>query len=193
MPHDLAGYQQRGMTRVPGMPYGVPKELMRARQNQQDPRDLAYLERSDSPLRRLWSNAPWIERTNIDEMFRRIRDLYKPKNWVFQFTLAAGGASGVARQQTGIDAWFLVTHITNGSTGLYTFQVEQTENGEQLFPTAIRNDAGAGTGANPFYLAEPWIVKGTLQVSVTDVSGAANAIWYSLCGIQVYPAMARSA
>jgi hypothetical protein len=187
---DLSGYAQRGGSPVPGFPAPVPRQIARQAVYQQRPDLLVEVERGGGPLKRAFMMLPWIKRGKIDEIFRRVRDIYKPINWVFNYALAAN-ATATATQQTGIDQWFLITHITSMQTGNYTFQVQETESGDLLFPAAVGSGAGTGTGAQPFYLSEPWIVRGSLQTTVTDLTGAANAIWFVLCGVRVIPANAR--
>lgn len=138
------------------------------------------------PFRRQIERFPWVSRDEFSVFVRAFKDAFQPRCWSMNVTLAASASNSLG-VQTGTDVWFIMDSVTGSQTGAYTLQLQETESGIQLFPTATSNGAAVGTAAQPFYLPIPWVVTGTLQWSMTDISVAANVIYLQLNGYMVYP------
>jgi len=141
------------------------------------------------PYRRVLSRLPRADRAEFDSFVRVAREAFQPRVWTFQIVLLAGGAAGAQALQVGLDNWYVLDSLTSQSTGAYVLQLTEVESGQQLFPQAAPNIAVIGNAnvAGPWYLPIPWIVTGTLQLQVTDTSGAANTINFSMGGYHIYP------
>lgn len=111
----------------------------------------------------------------------------------FSLTAAGGnqlGALGTARPSIKVtaDAAFIGTLFTGSSTGAYSIFLRTDSSDRQLMQTAVHSSSVIGTGERPFPLPKPLLLAPNTTVSfeVTDLSGAPNDVWVTMCGFKVY-------
>jgi hypothetical protein len=136
-------------------------------------------------------NLPWIQSSELSDLFMKIRAVYRPVNWVFATAALAANATVTVTQQVGIESWYLCAGLSQDATGAFTFQLTENESGNMIYPAAVINTAGAGTGGQTLLFAEPWMIRGTITATLTDTSAAVNNIWLAMIGIEVYPRRAE--
>lgn len=86
------------------------------------------------------------------------------------------------------DAAHICTMLTGASTGEYSVFMRTDSSDRQLMQYPIHSAAMVGTAERPFNLPKPLMLAPNTSVSfdITDLSNAANEVWFTLWGFKVY-------
>jgi hypothetical protein len=116
-----------------------------------------------------------------------------PYFYAFQLTNAQGdalaaNATGRASIKVSADAAFVATLITGTSTGSYLNLARTDSSDRQLMGQAVHSAASVGTAERPLKLPKPLLLapNTTISFDLTNLTGAANEIYYTLVGFKVY-------
>lgn len=86
------------------------------------------------------------------------------------------------------DAAFIATQFLGVSSGNYLCLIRQDASDRQFSNEALHSNALMGTAERPHFLAKPWYLPANTTVSfeVTDLSGAANEVYWNMHGYKIY-------
>lgn len=86
-----------------------------------------------------------------------------------------------------LNAPFKWIFSTSNQTGAFTVQLKDGKNQREFFNTPLHYSLVFGTAQNPFPVLNPWVFdqNGNIQMTVTDLSNANNAIWLGFVGVQL--------
>jgi hypothetical protein len=89
----------------------------------------------------------------------------------------------------GADADFQVIWLIANSTGTFSFTFSDGSTGRLFMSGAINNVNLFGSAANPFPMLPPYVFKrqGSIQLVITDTSGANNTIQVVFSGKKIFP------
>lgn len=115
--------------------------------------------------------------------------------YVYGFSLTAAQANQLAANQTRnasikitADAAFVGMTIRGASTGDFLTFMRVDNSDRQLMNIPVHSAALVGTGERPAPLHKPLLLPAntTISFDVTDLSGAANDVYFYLHGFKVY-------
>jgi hypothetical protein len=144
------------------------------------------------------NGVPFLPSQDILNAMYDIFGSYPRKNvlpyfYRVQQTTAEGtalAANGTRRNTIRVssDAAFNCLYFTGASTGAYTLFIRTDSSDRQLMPDAVHSATIVGTAQFPFILPKPLLLapNTTISFDFTDLTGAANQLWLTLCGFKVY-------
>lgn len=115
--------------------------------------------------------------------------------YVYSFSLTSAKGNAIAANTTvqaqikiSADSAMVVCQITGASTGDYLIFPRTDASDRQLVNEAVHSSAYTGTAERPHYLPKPLLLPAntTISFDVTDLSGAANEVYFSMVGYKVY-------
>lgn len=97
-----------------------------------------------------------------------------------------GGASAQTSVQI-LDRPFRWMLLAGVQTGVYTLQIQDSRNKRPFMNQQVHNQNIVGTAQNPMPLLTPFLFekRGSIIVSVTDLSGAGNTIRLNFIGVEL--------
>lgn len=116
-----------------------------------------------------------------------------PYFYQFSLTTAEGTAltalgTGRASIKVSADAAFIATYVMGSSTGEYLAFARTDSSDRQLMDDPIHSATFVGTAERPLILPKPLLLapNTTISFDLTDLSNAANQIYFTLGGFKVY-------
>jgi hypothetical protein len=135
---------------------------------------------------------------NVRQAMFDVFGTYPPKNilpysYSLERSVAQGNAvgAGLTAQDTikvSADASFVACQILGASTGDYLCQMRIDNSDRILMNRPVHSSALVGTAERAHYLPKPLLVSAnaTISFDLTDLSGAQNEIYFTLCGYKIY-------
>jgi len=116
-----------------------------------------------------------------------------PYMYQFRLTQAEGtnltaGGTGRASIKVSADAAFVTRYFTGSSTGNYQVFMRSDSSDRQLMDDPVHSSTIVGTAERPFDLPKPLLLapNTTISFDLTDLSGAINEVYFTMCGFKVY-------
>lgn len=141
------------------------------------------------------------DQTPPDDVINAMYDIfgaYPRKNvlpyfYPFNLQTATGDALtalGTARPSIKVsaDAAFICTEFTGASTGEYLMTIRTDSSDRILMNVSCHSATIVGTAERPFKLPKPLLLapNTTVTFELTDLSNAANEVFFTMCGFKVY-------